>query len=59
MFLNFPVYLLPANHLEHCSCNLANSSRWPGSTAILPPVSVGLLVSNFRAWQTDYVCLEF
>lgn len=31
MFLNLPVYLLHVNHLVHCSCHPANSSRWPGS----------------------------
>lgn len=59
MFLNLPVCLLPVNHSVHCSCHLAKSSRWPGSIVTLPIVSVGLLVSNFRVWQTVYVCLEF
>ena len=59
MFLSLPVHLLHVNHSAHCSCNLANSSRWPGSAVTLPKVSAGLLVSNFGAWKTDYVCLEF
>lgn len=59
MFPNLPVCLLPVNYSVYCGCHLAKSSRCPGSTVTLPIVSVGLLESNFRAWQTDYVCLEF